>query len=322
MAGITESRTWDSLLTTTLANYRKKIVDNIFDTYPLLSYLNGKLGNIVRGESVKRLVDGGESIVEHVLYESNTTVKSYAGYETLDTTPAEGHTIARYDWKQYSGVVAISGLEKRNNNGESAMINLLQAKIFQLEQSMRDKLSRDAWSDGTGNGSKELGGMQTICSATTTLGGLAPATYAWWVADTNALGGALTLAAMSSRFNTVTRGNDKPDIVFTTQARYESYEALLQTNERFSNTSIGDGGFTNLLYKSVPVMFDRDCPTNNMYFLNSKWLSFVVHRQADMAMSPMQDRFDQDAFSSKMILQAEITTNNRRNLSVLTGITS
>ena len=59
--------------------------DNIFDTYPLLSWLNGKLGMATRGASVKRTVDGGVSIIEHILYGQNSTVKSYAGAETLDT---------------------------------------------------------------------------------------------------------------------------------------------------------------------------------------------------------------------------------------------
>lgn len=93
MPGVTESRQWDALLTTTLANYRKQLIDNIFNDYPFLSYMNGKLGKAIRGGSVKRTVSGGESIVEHLLYEKNSTVKSYAGAETLDTTLQEGGLI-------------------------------------------------------------------------------------------------------------------------------------------------------------------------------------------------------------------------------------
>ena len=59
MAGVSETRTWDALLTTTLANYRKKLIDNIFDTYPTLSWLNGKLGEAMRGAKRLRLLDGG-----------------------------------------------------------------------------------------------------------------------------------------------------------------------------------------------------------------------------------------------------------------------
>jgi hypothetical protein len=30
MAGVTETRTWDAVLTTTMANYQKELQDNIF----------------------------------------------------------------------------------------------------------------------------------------------------------------------------------------------------------------------------------------------------------------------------------------------------
>ena len=66
MPGVSESRTWDSLLTTTLANYQKTLVDNIFDDYPFLSYINGKLGRAMRGGSIKRVEAGGESIVRYL----------------------------------------------------------------------------------------------------------------------------------------------------------------------------------------------------------------------------------------------------------------
>lgn len=87
MAGVSETRTWDALLTTTLANYREKLIDNIFDTYPFLSWLNGKLGVALRGTKRKRTEDGGETIVEHLLYEVSSAVKTYSQYELLDVTP-------------------------------------------------------------------------------------------------------------------------------------------------------------------------------------------------------------------------------------------
>ena len=94
MSGLSETRTQDALLTTTLANYRNTLYDNIFDNYPLLSYLNGKLGQAINGKSVKRVVSGGESIVEQLMYDVNSTASSYSGAETLDTALQDGMTIA------------------------------------------------------------------------------------------------------------------------------------------------------------------------------------------------------------------------------------
>ena len=86
-------------------------------------------------------------------------------------TLQEGHTIAKYAWKQYAASIGITGLEKRSNMGECGMINLLQAKATQAEMSLRDKLSRDAYSDGTGNASKELGGLAILSRFNR---------YCWW----------------------------------------------------------------------------------------------------------------------------------------------
>jgi hypothetical protein len=321
MPGVSESRTWDALLTTTLANYRMQLIDNIFNDYPFLSYINGKLGKAIRGSSIKRTVEGGESIVEHLLYEKNSTVKSYAGAETLDTTLQEGMTIARYNWKQYAASIGITGLEKRNNQGEAAMINLLQAKATQAEMSLKDRMSTDSYSDGTGNGSKNLGGLAALVSATATVGGLNPTTFTWWAADSTASAGSFAATGidkMRTSFNNITFGNDKPDAIFTTQAVFEYYEKSLQPQERFQGNSVADAGFMNITFKGVPVIFDRSCTAGYMYLLNSKYLSFVVHKDADFSTGPFVTPENQDVSTAMILFQGNLTTNNRRKLSVIT----
>lgn len=325
MSGLAESRTWDSLLTTTLANYRKTMVDNIFDVYPLLSWLNGKLGMSMRGNSVKKVLDGGESIVEHLLYGTNSTARSYSGYETLDTTPQEGMTIGRFNWKQYSASVTMSGLEKRSNNGEAAMINLLTSKTKQAEMSLRDTMSADAFSDGTGNGGKALTGLAALVSATATVGGLSPTTYPWWQSNTTTGAGSFAatgLSKMRTTFNSLSYGNDKPDFLVTDQEVYEYFESAHQPQERYSNTNVLNSGFTNLTFKNVPLVFDRDCTAGYMYFLNSQYLSFVCHRDADFTTGPFVVPENQDASTAQILFQGNLTTNNRRKLGVIQGFTA
>jgi hypothetical protein len=271
-------------------------------------------------------LDGGESIVEHLLFEQNSTVDSYAGAEIIDTTLQEGHTIARYLWKQYAGTVGITGLERRSNMGEAQLINLLEAKITQLEMSLRDRMSVDSFSDGTGNGGKNLGGLELLVDGTgsDTVGGLSSATFTWWRSTETASGSfaAQGLDDMRTLYNTLSFGNDKPDFITTTQTVFESYEKVLQPQERYVNTKAANSGFQNLTFKSVPVVFDRDCTSGVMYMLNSKYVSFVVHRDADMMTTPFVSPENQDVTTSKLLFQGNITTNNRRKLGKLTGITA
>jgi len=325
MAGLSDTRVYDSLLTTTLDNYRKKMYDNIFDSYPLLSWLNGKLGIAMRGSTVKRVLTSGVRIAEHLLYGKSTAVKAYSGAEVLDTTLQEGHTMAFFNWKQYSAPVGITGLEKRSNSGEAELIALLEAKAHQAEMSLRDTLSVDAFSDGTANGSKVLGGLQAIVSATATIGGLSPTTFAWWQSTVTSSVGSFASngrSKMVTTFNTLSYGNDKPDFIITDQNVFEYYETATQGIERITNTKVGDIGFQNLTFKNVPVLFDRDCPSGYMYFLNSKYINFVVHKEADMTPGPFITPKDGDVSTSNILFQGNLTTNNRRMLGVMTGITT
>ena len=322
MPGVAESRTWDALLTTTLANYSEKLRDQIFDEYPLLSWFNGKLAGAMKREKLLKTVAGGESIVEHLLYEMNSTVKSYSGFETLDLTAQEGMTIGRFSWRQYAGGVSISGIEKRNNKGDKAMINLLEAKTTQCENSMRDRMSRDCY--GANADGKSLDGLGTILSTTATLGGLSPTTFTWWQPTSTASGSfaAQGLKDMRTLFNTLSFGNVTPDGLFTTQAIFEFFETSLQPQERYSNIDAANTGFTNLTFKGKPIFFDRDCTSGQVVMLNSRAIKFCVHEDANMEMTKFVQPDDQDAWSAKYIWQGNLVVNERRKHGRLTAVTA
>lgn len=324
MAGLVETRTNDSLLTTTLANFEKKIQDQIFDDYPFLSWINGKLGRAMRGGSIKRMQRGGESIVVHLLYEQNSTVNSYAGAETLDTTLQEGHTIGRFNWKQYSGAIGITGLERRSNMGEAAMINLVEAKTNQTLMSLRDRMSVDSFGDGTGNNSKNLTGLEALVSDSTTVGGLSTSTFPWWKANT-LVGGSFAAQGenqMRTMYNNISFGNDKPGMIFSDQTVIESFEKSQVGQRRYTSDKAQSVGFDNLLFKSTPVIFDRDCTAGVMYFLNDSYMSYVVHPDADMKPGPFVTPENQDVTTAQIIFQGNLTINNRRKLGFITAFTA
>jgi len=214
MAGNTS---FDELLSTTLANYRDQLTDNIFTARPLTNFLMDK-GRI-------RMLDGGTKIVEPLVYGTNDTVGSYAGYDTISLTAQTGISAAEYDWKQYAASIAISGIEEAKNNGEAAIINLLEAKIMQAEESMREGFNQMFFADGTGNSGKDWLGLAAIVDSAGTVGGINRATSGneFWQSYEEGTAGALSLADMSTAYNTVSVGNDHPDMVLTTQTLFEKY---------------------------------------------------------------------------------------------------
>ena len=79
---MTANANFDSLLSTTLANYRSQLTDNVFTARPLTYFLMEK-GRI-------RMLNGGTKIIEPLIYGTNSTVGSYSGYDSLSLTPQEG----------------------------------------------------------------------------------------------------------------------------------------------------------------------------------------------------------------------------------------
>ena len=260
---------FDALLSTTLANYRDQLTDNIFTARPLTYFLQDK-GRI-------RMLNGGTKIVEPLIYGQNSTVASYSGYDTISLTAQSGITAAEYDWKQYAASIAISGIEEAKNNGEQEIINLLEAKIMQAEESMREGFNTMFYADGTGNSGKDWNGLGNIVEASGTVGGIDRSTEAYWRSYEENTSEALSLAKMATAYNSVSVGNDHPDMVLTTQTLFEKYEALLQPQLRYTDTKTADAGFQNLLFKAAPVVYDEGCTAGVMFFLNSKYLTLVGH---------------------------------------------
>ena len=305
---------FDNLLTTTLANYRSTLTDNIFTARPLTYKLmeNGRI----------RMLNGGTKIVEPLIYGTNSTVGSYSGYETLSLTPQEGISAAEFAWKQYAASIAISGIEEAKNNGEQEIINLLEAKIMQAEESMRESFNQMFFADGTGNSSKDWNGLGNLVESGNTVGGINSSTYSWWASKEENTATALTLAQMSSLYNNVSVGNDHPDLLLTTQTLFEKYEALLQPNLRYTDTKTADAGFQNLLFKAAPVMYDVHCTSGVFYMLNTKYLTLVGHSGKWFSQTSFISPEDVDARYALIMCYGNLTVRNRAKQGKLTAKTA
>ena len=305
---------FDNLLTTTLANYRSTLTDNVFTARPL-TYKLMEGGRI-------RMLNGGTKIVEPLIYGQNSTVGSYSGYETLSLTPQEGISAAEFEWKQYAASIAISGIEEAKNNGEQEIINLLEAKIMQAEESMRESFNQMFFADGTGNSSKDWNGLGNLVESGNTVGGINSSTYSWWASKEDNDAVALSLADMSSLYNSVSVGNDHPDLLLTTQTLFEKYEALLQPQLRYTDTKTADAGFQNLLFKAAPVMYDVHCTAGVFYMLNTKYLTLVGHSGKWFSQTPFISPEDVDARYALIMCYGNLTVRNRAKQGKLTAKTA
>lgn len=311
---------YDTLLSTTLANHMPKLIDNVFSARPLVYFLK-QAGQI-------RTVAGGAKIVIPLLHGQNSTAASYSAYDTISITAQSGITAAEFSWKQYAATIAISGIEEAQNSSEEQIIDLLEAKTFQAEETIAEKfdqmfITSGLTSGATGNSGKDWLGLAALVKDTTsTVGGIDPATDTWWKSYKNTTAGALSLASMRTAYNSVAVGNDQPNMILTTQALFEKYEDLLQPQERFMDAKTADGGFQNLLFKGAPVVYDNYVTAGDVYFLNTKYLRLVGHSDTWFKPTPFVRPNNIDARYAQILCYGELTISNRARQGVLTGRTA
>ena len=265
---------FNSLLSTTLQNYQPTLVDNIFKDLVLLNHLNER-GRV-------RVEEGGTQIIEPLMYAVNDTVATYSGYDAIDLTPQEGISAAEYDWKQMAASIAISGIEEAKNRGTEAIIKLLNAKIMQAEMSLKTTLNEQLFgSPGVAPAAKDLNGLGNIIGTqNNTVGGIDSTTNTWWnPTQATTMGATLALTNMADVYNRASKGSDVPDLIITNTSLFEKYESLLTNNVRYQDVAKANSGFTNLMFKQTPIVFDLelavDASDAPMYFLNTKYLKLT-----------------------------------------------
>lgn len=315
---------FDTIATTTLVKYASdNFEDNIFQSNALFYLLAGSEELRKEGSKTYKTLDGGLKIVEPLLYATNSTAGSYNGYDVLDTDPQEGMTNAEYEWKQYSVSVSISGREKRQNTGETAVLSLIEGKIMQAEMSLVEIMNGDLFTDGTGNSSKDLTGLVLAIDSAGTYGNISRTTETWWSANETAVSGPLTIDSMRTMYNSCSRGYKKahPDLIMTDQDEYEAYEAKLQPDMRFADNKLADAGFENLAFKGSKMVFDEQNNAGVMYFVNTGVTGLRVHKDAKFTVTEEQRPVDQDAFVKQILWMGNLVTKNCSRLGKLTGLT-
>jgi hypothetical protein len=316
-------------------NYHKTLTDNIFNSRPLLNYFmsNGRV----------KKVGGGISIVEPIIY-TDGDADSYAEWDTVTVKPVNTATAAQFDWKQLYATIAISGLEEAQNNGKEMIINLLEAKIMQAEDTLKTKLNGMLLGTTAGTTpANDFTSLIDLVDDVATAGGIAPAGETWWKSVVTAVGAvdaAGLEAAMRTAYNSASdSGNDRVDSLFTDADVFGFYESTLTPQVRYTDTAKANLGFQNLMFKNVPLFWDFQSPAGVMLGLNSKYVGLTIHSDRDFKQSPFTDNMSGslgapasgagigsasgnalDARVSFITTYGNATIRNRRRCFKLTGI--
>lgn len=166
MAGLSEiqAATWE--------NREKKPSDFVLDNNPV-SFFMKKKGRV-------KTIVGGRVIWEDIEVAQNAYVQRIDPSEEITLGYNQTLTGFEYSPKIIVVPVVINALEKAQNQGDAAFLDLLETRNDVADKSLANAFEEDMQGDGTGYAGKAFAGVQTYITKTPTLGsygGIARATY-------------------------------------------------------------------------------------------------------------------------------------------------
>jgi len=316
---------WNQLTSITREKVLPSIEDQIGQDHPFL----GRLWSNIK------LWNGGRRLEIPVKYRHNSQGGSYSGLDVLDTGQEQTRTRAYFNIKQIYQPIVLANIDLAKNGGDGKVADLMDAEMEECRESLTDKLCTQLFSDGTGNGGKDITGLQAAISdgsVVASYGDITLATYTWFKANYTASVGSLMLSDLATMFDSCASGADTPSIILTTKTIRSAYEALLQAQVRFQMVDgkvSADGGIKDLSFRTVPVIADEYCTAGDMYFINEKYLKLYYMKHPKFptdgkgfALSPMRDPIDQDGEVGFIFSYIQLVNRQPRKSGRLAGVTA
>jgi len=318
MADPTLTKTLDTLTVLCRDHLRPRIIDQISNTNYLAKKLMGKSEPVSGGDKVKQLLEYGD---DRPVWMSE--------WDKVQYRVKEFATAAYFNWAHLVDTIAFS--EKQimvQNTGKEAILKLLDvgaknlAKTFR--RGMQDMLFKNSASDTTIPEPYNLYDM--IVNYNSSLGGIDPTDtkYAWWQAKYLSLSGKTydnwvtptedyyMEKVIGAMYDELSSDNEKPDLIVTTKKTWRTYENLLRTQNRYQGMSKVNGSFSILMFDQAEMVADSSCPIGHIYFLNTKYLQFVHHKDFNFKVGPFKEvTTGEEAFASKISWYGAFTVSNR-----------
>lgn len=321
MSDLSITDSFNTIRSITHPRIAQKIADNITNKIPLLYWLN-KQGN--------KEYEGGGFDYRVPVFKELQTVQSYTGATVLPAAESDPVTVAQYQRKQLTVPIFATGTKMLQNTGSSpeSIINYLTVLIESAEESLKNGMDSQIFSANT---ESDLGitGLQNLVSSTPTsgtTGGLDRAVYTFWQNQSAAITTNFStngLIAFRSLYYSCIRGTEFPNMGIITQSMYINlHRALTSTihyNQPSPKTAFGDLAFEHIYFQGMCLMFGTNVPANSGFFLNTKYLKFLVARDRDFVIREFITPSDQDAMVARILWAGNLVASNLSRQGVLTG---
>lgn len=242
---------------TTWEYREKKPSDAVADNIPLLWAM--------RKKGLVKVINGGRVIWEDIKYQQNNYVQRIDPTEEI--TLGYNQTIGAFEYSPKIIVVpvVINALEKAQNQGEAAFLDLLEQRNQVAEDSLMNNMELDLQGDGTGFGGKAFAGIRSYISTTPLLGSYggfsrvnfssirnvavdAPSTFT----------GATDSSNIESRLRNVKNQvlrNGGPELCLAGSTYYNAACDAMSAKQRFTqNQEMYEAGFDNVVIEGMTMV--------------------------------------------------------------------
>jgi hypothetical protein len=240
---------------------------------------NVLLFKLLGGETGTKLIPGGKKI-QVILEYTKGNSGAYGATTKLPMNKKEIYNAAFYRWAAYFAGITIDLDDRRQNNGDLALVNLVQGKLKNGQKSIRTDMGSDVYLAATDNMKfNGLGDLFTTVTSTP-YGEIAQDDMAAWAANKTTGAAAISFKEMQK----IRRGasiddnkEGKPDLYITTELLKDGFERTLQSQARYSDVRLINAGFDNILFGGAPVVTDNKQAAGTCDAINTNFLDILTH---------------------------------------------
>ena len=241
--------------------------------------------------------NGGLKIQANLEYGKQHT-GAYGPKTEFPVAKKEILTAAFFEYAAYFGISTYDMEDQLLNNGDAAMVNIIQTKLKNMQKSIRDTMAIDIWRTRAENiaaavydDPRPFEGVKSLFNQTVTdaYGEIKPnellredGSTSMWKTGYSNTGMVMSFATMQAIRRLASIGNsdaDKPDLYITTEVLKDAYEATIQAQVRYSDKNLADSGFDNVLFKGAAIVSDERQTTKYVDAYNTKYLDIIHHAE-------------------------------------------
>ena len=337
---------YDSLVASSVANYRKTLVDNISKSNPLFHKAFGK--------KLWESQDGGLHIAQDLLINVGG-LEPYDSYDELPLTPIDPLTQIQVEWRQLAAPLSISEKERKQN--KHRIVSLVESRLKGVELGVYENFTKHLLQGslaGSGtdirepyinsaNGAASIDPLGRLImydpTASYLIGNINQSTSSWWrnyTKTSTATTGDELLEEWLEMYMRCSKGpGGAPDLIYTDMKTWalvrRAYAQKYRATDKDDNLP-----FTNYKFMDATVVWDEDIPDvaansgagaltaettkGTAYFINTDFFKIIYEFETNFVWTEWQKPINQDVKGKHILWMGNTMVNNRRKMGVIGNI--